>query len=220
MLDVDPAFSDAVGDELPDELRARVKAELDPGERLLWAGRPSSARLGGSTPTSAKVAVGALAVATTDVLVVATTPLSRNDVVFTVGLFLGLVALIVGLFAALGTIAEFTRRAKKKKKRAATVYALTDRRALFWTPVGEGSVAVHSVPRGGVSIVYRVEHPDGTGDVMFDGNPDLFDYHYGRRFADLSDVRRIEEQVRRILVVEKPPSPTDRHEDANDDAAH
>jgi hypothetical protein len=33
------AGADGFADELPDELRARVKRELKPGERLLWAAR-------------------------------------------------------------------------------------------------------------------------------------------------------------------------------------
>lgn len=38
----EPFVPDLIGDELPDGMRGRIKTELAPGERLIWAGRAVS----------------------------------------------------------------------------------------------------------------------------------------------------------------------------------
>ena len=61
-------------------------------------------------------------------------------------------------------------------------------------------IEIHSIPRGKVVNVHRVEYRDGTGDVVF-GFEKLDDVcTIPQGFLGITDVRRVEEQVWRVLV--------------------
>lgn len=203
----DPVWPAAagIGDELSEELRGRVKTELDPGERLLWAARPI---LKPPLPVTGFVAGGLTAALLLGVALVcfafslrdARPPGNRGEIPGTVGLgllcFCAAVVVILGLWASVG------QRRVATAKRGGTLYALTDRRAIIWSPERRGAVKFETVARGSITGVYRREFPDGTGDVLFRGpgyNPEL-EYDGPTGFESVADVRRVEEQVRRTLV--------------------
>ena len=69
--------------------------------------------------------------------------------------------------------------------------------------IGTEAVEIHSVPKGTVDHVRRVEYLDGSGHVIFSGEESEWNFN---EFEWVDDVRRVEELVRRTLVESlKPP---------------
>lgn len=192
MLDVPPAL-----DDLADDDRARVKAELAPGERLLWAGRPipKPVRVTGGYLIAAFFALGCGAICVLLILSLRA-PAGRfapaeNDG-RTVGAFsAGFLAVITTWM----TISAWRSKLAAARGEARRIYALTDRRAIFWQPVaGSEGVIVTSYRPELIENLYRIENPDGSGDVKFSGTGPS-----GSGFDNIADVRRVEDLVRMNL---------------------
>lgn len=195
-----PAIGDELGDGLGETLRARVKAELEPGERLLWASR--------SAPPPAPMSVaffiwGAIAL-----------------LVF----FFGTVALLAGVqrtrwiddnsptlpgvlmdtvsgIIIICLIGHLVSKRIERRGQAEVCYAITDRRAIAWIPEPQGAgIRVKSLSRGRIKDLARVERPDGSGTLEFRlpaGEIDPFDREM---FNDIPEVRRVEQIVRHHLI--------------------
>jgi hypothetical protein len=194
----DPAPSEPEP-ELAQDVRGRVKAELEPGERLLWAGAP--VLLPARTSRAFWFGVTTVVVCTIVACVAFVTVPLRFPHSGEGLSVVGLVSTLVAFATLLGTIAGASTRAGERAKRSGMLYALTDRRAIIWVPdVAKGMVAVHSIPRGSLAQVHRLERPDGSGDVVFTfARGDLW-WPAPSAFESVPDVRRVEEQVRRTLV--------------------
>ena len=193
---------DAPEAEFDDGLASLVKEELEPGERLLWAGRPTARR--DRQPRSA--VVGWLIVVVATVLAFGLIRMLRmgSDPSEAVGVVL-VVAVAIAIGVCIGLAAGIHRRRVARDKKESTLYALTDRRAIIWLPaIAKGSVAVHTIPRGQVSRVHRIEFDDGTGDVVLTYDMSAsWSWTIPTTFEAIANVRRVEEQVRRTLVVPK-----------------
>jgi len=110
------------------------------------------------------------------------------------------------LIAAILTGVVRTRLAERVK-RSGTLYALTDRRAIIWLPEPRlGAVKVYTVTRGSLEGVHRLEFSDGSGDLLFrlKGHRPEVESWGPTAFEGIAEVRRVEEQVRRTLVVSPP----------------
>lgn len=186
--------------ELSDDLRGRVKVEIEPGERLLWAARATHAK---SPP------FGCAASGTAVVIVATLTALALWTIDFTgrpsngLQFVLGLVSLFLTLLVLPGAVSAWNHRRTEIARVVGTLYALTDRRAIIWVPQDrKGTVAVHSFRRGQVSRVHRIERPDGSGDVFFSlaegaGQP----WSTPEGFKGIPEVRRVEDLTRRVLLM-------------------
>lgn len=207
---------DAPEAEFEDGLASLVKEELEPGERLLWAGRPLARR--NRLPRSA--VVGWLIVVFASAVSFGLIKMVRMGANPAEGFgVLVVVAVAIALGGCIGLAAGVNQRRVARSKRENTLYALTDRRAIIWAPaIAKGSVAVHTIPRGQVSRVHRIEFDDGTGDVVLTYEsganwnwtvPTSFEsgvnwnWTIPTSFEGIANVRRVEEQVRRTLVVPK-----------------
>lgn len=198
-----------IEDELEGDVRSRVKAELAPGERLLWSARPLI------KPTPASLGFKALRIVDAFFMLMSmglfvTANRSRSMDVDGF-LFAGWLALFAALLITWALLASWNHRRMDLAKRSETLYALTDRRAIVWIPDrAEGAVKVQTFARGTVSGVHRVEYPDGSGDILFRVNGSGLDYagEYWGEFGILgiADVRTVEEQVLRTLTVGPPTS--------------
>jgi hypothetical protein len=191
--------------EIPDDLIARVKPELRPGERLVWAGRP--VRVPPVSAENLSWAAGCLG-------------LGYLLTAFFLSLFFGVAATWIepleiykglgSIFAALsgfaticwtgGGISDLIERRRARRES----YALTDQRALLWQP-GEsrGAMQFFSHDRGHFDRIHREERPDGSGDLHF--NNSLNRYNPGpRRFREIADVKRVEALARQYVIREAP----------------
>ena len=210
-------------DDLPDDLRARIKGELAPGERLLWAAKavPRAWEKGTNYPAMLLFAGG---FATLGALCIGAFfgPLAARlrgveGLLFVAGLVAGFVAFCI-LATIFATIGGQSWQALKGRRDVAKAYALTDRRAIIWAPVVDSeAITVWSYPRRQAGQVHRVEFPDGSGDVGVDAPKGAKgDVSWDSlKFEGVADVRRVEALVRATLIghdpvtlVPEPPRPT------------
>ena len=193
---------DAPEAEFEDGLAGLVKEELEPGERLLWAGRPLARRNG--LPRSAVIGWLIVGVATAVVFGLIRMVRMGSDPGEPFGVLV-VVAVVTAFIVCIGLAVGIHRRRAERGTRENTLYALTDRRAIIWVPaLAKGSVAVHTIPRGQVSRVHRIEFEDGTGDVVLTYDMGAgWNWTLPTSFEAIANVRRVEEQVRRTLLVPK-----------------
>jgi hypothetical protein len=187
--------------DLPEDLIHLVKPELQPGERLLWAshagaGSPSTVSAPSWAPWIwflgfASVSLGCL------VAVPIATHRAREgpDAVLAI---LGLLSGVIAFFFVIGFLGNFFSRRAERRKLKGQVYALTDRRGVIWMPEARSAVSVHTFQRGTIkgTDLHRVQYPDGSGDVLF-----RVSHQQPSGFLGIADVRRVEELVRRFLVI-------------------
>ena len=106
----------------------------------------------------------------------------------------------------LGLIGNWRSRTKERERSSRALYAITDRRAIIWSPEPKGNaVRIRTIPRGEIYNLVRVENPDGSGSVLFSSTKDDTTreidaqwYPFGFRHVD--DVRRVELLVRNNLM--------------------
>jgi hypothetical protein len=139
--------SGGVVPRLPAALHALLDAELQPGERLIWAGVPSAGRL--------------RARAASDFVF----PLLHNAAIATliyfVAKFAGMLCMVAIPLLLLG-FGLLTGPFLAFKNATRTLYALTDRRALVFE-----DVEVVHVDRARIRNAVSKVRPDGSGDVVF-----------------------------------------------------
>lgn len=193
---------------MPEDLSERIKPELSPGERLLWAAweRPAGA---GEAPPFLYGSIWALGFLVLSALGFAGLfgYLGRRFAPIevlcgTVGVLAG----IIGFFIPVGMLGSWVTERGARSALKRKYYALTDRRAILWTPrAGSSAVEVRSFPRGTIAAVHRAEYPDGSGDVLFERTPtDRYQPAVG--FEGIADVRRVEDLARRVLLAPDPQS--------------
>jgi hypothetical protein len=191
--------SDELADRLGESLSARIKAELDPMEYLLWADRPA-------LPRAVRIpSVPALFVA----VLAGLSGFSLAAMFGLVGqawidprtpaLALGLAPCILGgmILAHLASLG--IRRWLRGRRLARLVYAITDHRAIvarIESPNGElRAVSLHP---GEVIDTRRFENPDGSGDLFFLGEGKDHWLPFG--FFEVPRVGFVESLVRETLL--------------------
>ncbi len=196
-----------VGD-LPEELQGRIKAEVSPGERVLWAacGGPIDGATASTSWTGLFIGAG-FWVASALLLAAffgAFGSRFRQVEDFLAGA--GVLAGIIGLLCVLGMVGSWIDRRAERKRRVETLFALTDQRVIFWKgQPGTAAIAVYSYPLSSIHNVHRVEMPDGSGSVRFSIEPKQtsWDGSYAWErptgFEGIPDVRRVEALVREHL---------------------
>ena len=193
--------NDDLASDLTDELRARVKSELEPGERLLWTSRavPSPAPIGAGYWIASAIArgllflgLGAIAFALGE-----PRPFSHKDSTMPLGLFLcggGSILLAV-------TMGVWWNRRVELRRKANICYAITDRRAIAWLPEPQpDAVRVISLRRGRIKNVERVERSDGSGNLEFSWPRVPYPSWRLSGFEHIPEVRRVEQIVRNYLM--------------------
>jgi hypothetical protein len=193
----------AVDFDVPEAMISLFKAELEPGERLPWAGQSRSRR--GLNAIQGWLIATILFLGSLTICI-ACAAIIRNhwgsderkfvDDAASIGFISGLAAflLLVGMIVA--AVSRFGRQRPPNK---VNFYALTDRRAILRRQLDRPAVEVIPIWRGQVEQVYRLEHPEGSGEVVLN----LGRGHLGRGTASIevvSEVRRVEDLARRVLL--------------------
>lgn len=203
----DPGLDD-LANELGDDLRSRVKSELEPGERLLWAGRswPEPARFGAAQVAWMGIGLFMLCSGFTGILYDLLRLRTRSTDGSAAGV--GIVVLVLGVIALGVNMGLWMSQRATARRESRTVYAVTDRRTITWTPEPNGdAIRVRSVTSGKLRHVERVERPDGSGTLDFHLKTDHNSWLSINSFKNVQDVRRVEQIVRKNLILVECPEP-------------
>jgi hypothetical protein len=192
---------------LPPELADRVRAELRPDERLVWAGQPRPDLMargawflvpfGGCFALFALIWIG----------ISAGIGFGFQGFGQGAGAFGGLFGLCGLPFLLIGIFFLFSPVWLRKQARR-TVYALTDRRAVVWAAGWFGTQTVYSYGPGSLQRMLRTERADGAGDLVFEEFVTYGTDSHGARtattnrrgFLAVDRVRELEDLVRRTLL--------------------
>ncbi len=198
--------------ELPEGIHDLIKPELQPGERLLWAGR-GSIRPRIVYPSNPSMNPLAAALLAAGFFIIGELCLAGYFGAFGRGfdekdsgklLLFGLIGTIGGSLGGVGMIGGWLSRSSERTKAAQSLYALTDRRVIIRKPRrGTDAVEVYTSPRGKIRDVHRVEYSDGSGDVICGVSEEMW---WGAccNLEGVAEVRRVEELVRRFLTAPDP----------------
>jgi hypothetical protein len=119
---------------------------------------------------------------------------------------LGIFLVVVGSIIGIGLIGHVLSTIKQHFDDASACYAITERRAIIWTPDRRGNaVRIRTFPRGEIRNLVRVQTPDGSGSLLFARracvSPEDFDVNsLEDGFRHIRAVRRVEQLVRSNLV--------------------
>jgi hypothetical protein len=193
-------FPGGFTDPLPPDMEDRLLAEVEPGERLLWAGRPGTARFAVMTLPIFVFGLFWTAFSTFWMWLAFRGAMAGagGDVVRYIFPLFGLPFVVIG-FVMLGSPFWATRRARK------TTYALTDRRLIFIEVGLTGAVRTMSLRGHEIGPIERVERTDGSGDLSFSHFVDPRSGHdspdgQARSFVAIPHVREVESLVRKTLL--------------------
>ena len=194
---------------LPRELAALVEAELRPGERIVWVGQPIPRRFAGTN-----LAIFLFGI-----------PWTAFAIFWTIGAYImtsdtsadsegaGLVQLfrlfpLLGLPFVLVGIAMLSCPFLKRREARRTAYVITDQRALIFAAVGWRGNAMRSFEPERLKDLNRVQHSDGSGDIIFDRQwtPDS---DGGKLSSDIgfiaiADVKTVEDHLRALVARKNP----------------
>lgn len=184
------------------DLAALVDGELQPGEQLVWTGQPLPSRF--ARRSLGLVLFGLPWTAFAVFWIAGASHFKVPDFSHGSGFFplFGLPFVLIGL-GMLTSPLWLRRRARR------TVYALTDRRALILGGGGWGSRAVRSFEPEKLRDLRRVQHRDGSGDVIFErtwsnhGRNADQTTDYG--FLAVREVKDVEARVRQLAELGKIP---------------
>ena len=194
-------------DLLSPELDERFRSELAKGERLVWLGqaRPFNVMLMAIPIMIFAIPWTAFAIFWTVMAsgmgdgLIGMRGAPRPFQAFRLGMgCFGIPFILVGLgmFSAPFWMARKARR---------TCYALTDRRAIIWTPGLFGGVNVRSFAPRDLGRISRFERADGSGNLIFDEYSARNGQNGGSRtvsvgFMGIRDVRAVEDLLRKTLI--------------------
>jgi hypothetical protein len=199
------AGTNELEDRLSDDLRARVKRELEPGERLVWAAwsNPPVEPHGVGFYVVRMITLGFLVLGL--YLIVPRRHVRHWD--DGSGKVVGIGALLISGLAIMSMTANWNNRRKERRRQMGTCYAVTDRRAIVWAPELDGrAIRAQAMRRPLVKNLVRIERPDGSGHLGFSDEPVAlaFGYYHQFAFAHIPDVRRVEQIVRNNLITSEP----------------
>src|SRR5947207_4024563 len=185
-------------------METSVSNELLEGEQLLWSGSPGPGKSSVASPGRVFSILGLIyspigllfLIAGLVVTLTAQGALNPLPLIFFIvgGVFfpLGLIFLGIGLFARFPSQDTF--------------YAITDRRVIIVQ--GGRNVRVTSYGKRAITQLQRIEHPDGSGDLVFSGNASAsygnanystFNANRPGIFAAIPNVRQVERYLISLL---------------------
>lgn len=182
---------------LPPELEERVARELEPGEQVLWVGQPDPWKT--SRISWVLVIFGLMGLG-----------FGVNWIYSTLGGFgdapgpgriVGWIFSLFGLMPLLGGLGMMSAPYWFHRKAKRTGYALTNRRAILFEAGYRGStMTTASFGPDKLAAAQRREHPDGSGDLIFEvvhrRDSDGDRRQEERGFMAIKEIRAVETLVR------------------------
>jgi hypothetical protein len=189
--------------DLDDVQRAALKAELDPGERILWAeraGAPPSPTVAKFPAFFAAVLCGLSGFALTVMYGIYGNP---NLHPTQRAILLVMPPAAIGAMSLVGLSVSWFHHERRKWVRSRTFYALTDHRAIVGSDARfPGEVAIGFFTREMFDDTRCIEYGNGSGDVFFVKHDDVVWPEWG--FLGISASRHVEGLVRQVLLGKGP----------------
>jgi hypothetical protein len=207
--ELDDQFAGTSTGELDDEQFAALKAEFEPGERVLWserAGPPPAPTIGVFPAFFAAILCGVSGFALMVLFGIhGLREMGPAEMIF----FLCLPPAVLGLVTGIGLVGKWVEHLRTRSKMAHTFYALTDRRAMVGSDAHlPGEIAIGYFTSEMFDATLCVEYRDGSGDVFFVRDGDVAWPEWG--FRGITAARRVDRLVRRVLLGLGPePGPED-----------
>ena len=170
------------------QLQNEISREIALDERLLWASRANPARMAKRVAPASFVGIPFLAFS-----IFWTVSATSMGAPFFFTLW-GLMFCGIGLFVLLSPMLA-------ARQGASTIYAVTDKRAIIIE--GGSSRSIKSWTRRDIENIDRIEHADGTGDVIFarERRPGSRGRSYTHEigFFGVQDARLVEGYLRQLV---------------------
>ena len=179
--------------DLPPHLQERLRAELKPGEAISWAGQPNPDRYMKSAFKIWFFFIPWTAFSLFWMAGASGFEIPRFDAGLSLFPLFGLPFLLIG-------IAGLSSPLLLRRKAHSTVYAITNQRAI--SIEGHKSISVKSYPASNIANIERIEHPDGSGDLVLrtehyrDSDGDRRTSRHG--FFALDNVKRVQGFLERL----------------------
>ncbi len=187
-----------IGD-LGEDYGAALKAEFEPGERVLWAeraGPPPSPTVGAFAAFFASALCGASGFALMVLFgIFGLRAMEMGEMLF----YLGLAPCSIGLMVGIGIVGRWIQHERVRRRLSHTFYALTDRRAFVGSDASQpGEITIGFFTTEMFDDTLCIEYRDGSGDVFFVEDGDIAWPEWG--FRGVSDAKSVERLVRRVLL--------------------
>ena len=169
-------------------LLAQFEAELQPGEKVLWAGRPNSQKMGRHALPKFVISMTIFVVVIVYMAFFKLPHFPQFPLLPWIVLCAGML-LLVGICALVFFGLRFYGRILVQ-----TAYVVTDRRALILE--GNPSRAMRSIGPELMGNLSLVEYPDGTGDLILERRAE----HTTYLFHSIQDVRAVDALVRQVVA--------------------
>ncbi len=158
------------------EIDALIAKELEEGERVLWTDRPNPNNRSSASPiitfyilTAVFGFIGIMLILIGFIISISVHGKSGSDVL----LALSIIGTTFIFLAIVFSIIALVYRPNLK----GTAYAITEQRII--TVITGRSLTVYSYGKNDISVLNRIERPDGSGDLIFAANRQAMPYYGG-----------------------------------------
>lgn len=181
---------------LPRDLRSQVELELQPGERVVWAGQPIPGRL-----ARGSLGIVLFGIPWTAFSIFWVTMAAKGISKSNAGPIGWLFPLFGVPFILIG-IGMLSSPYWARRNATRTAYVITDRRAIIFQARLRGGVSVRSFEPSVLKDLNRTQLTDGSGDLTFAqelqrGAKGRY-YYSNIGFQAVRDVKAVEEMVRAL----------------------
>ena len=196
--------------ELHEDARGRLKEELLPGERFLWAGRSHQDPFRWFGYLLAGILLLVFTISSfTSISMGFGRDRIRHD--SSDGLLIaGTVTAIAAVITAISIAASLKGAIERRWIRTQHLYAVTDRRLIMRSPTFDRSgIEIRTIDLGLIGRIHRVEYPDGLGAVSFRAElgSGIADIAHGGgdsistfKLERIAEVRRVELLLRQAVT--------------------
>jgi hypothetical protein len=196
--------------DLPVDPKLLLDPQLEPGESILWTGRPDPAALSRQSLPRSLAGLGFTAFTLLWICMVVrggsnnwdrgrvVAPFARHNVI---------IAAVAGLWFLPFCAFMLTAPLRARWRAGRTCYVLTDLRAVIIEPRLLTDHSVRTFPPEALALTQCKERPDGSGDLVFRNQKTRFGMPEPVGFLAVESVREVENLVRTVQSSETRPRP-------------